>query len=349
MPCLKKDGSRHQFSASIQLRGTMQDKTQLQSSGKAPRLGWLDALRGIALVTMATYHFTWDLEFFGYAPPGTAYSMPFRIYAHAIASTFLFLAGVSLFLAHGNGIRWPGFWRRFVRVAGAALLVTAATFFAMRDEFIYFGILHEIALASLVGLMFLKVPAPLTALAGALAIAAPYFLRSPIFDVPALYWVGLSESVRRSNDYVPLFPWIGPVLIGIASMKTLIRFDLTGWLTAEKAASNPAFRTLSTAGRHSLAFYLLHQPILFGLVWCCAQVVPPASPDQASSYMLSCKSACVAERSETFCQSFCGCTLDELRGRNLFDALQQGEIDVNGDERVLELSRQCTIKAKERE
>ncbi len=323
-----------------------QDTTVEQPIG---RLHWMDALRGIALVTMATYHLTWDLEFFHYLEPGTASSLPLKIYARSIASSFLFLAGFSLYLAHGKGIRWQPFWVRFAKIVVAALVVTVATFFAMRDEFIYFGILHNIAAASLIGLLFLRVPPPVTLLVAAAAIAAPIWLRDGFFNTPALYWVGLSESVRRSNDYVPLLPWLGPFLIGIATAQLLIKKRLIRILRGDRAENFHVFSGLSTVGRHSLAFYLLHQPILIAIVWCIAQVFPAASPDPALSYMQSCKAACAAQQSESFCSSFCGCTLTELKSQNLFDVLERGELDVNNDARVLGISRQCTRTAQGQE
>ena len=105
---------------------------------------------------MASYHFTWDLEFFGYTDPGLTAFGWWRLYARCIASTFLFLVGVSLFLAHGRQIRWPGFWKRFAMIAVAALAISLITRIATPDGFIFFGILHEIALASLLGLAFLR-------------------------------------------------------------------------------------------------------------------------------------------------------------------------------------------------
>lgn len=313
------------------------------------RLHWLDALRGLALITMATYHLAWDLEFFHYLEPGTASSLPLKIYARSIASSFLFLAGFSLFLAHGKGIRWPAFWNRFIRVAAGALLVTVATYIAMQDEFIYFGILHNIAVASLLGLLFLRVPAPITIVLGIAAVAIPIFFRSAVFDTPALYWVGLSDSVRRSNDYVPLLPWLGPMLFGIAAARIFAQRRLMHVLSGEKAKNIHGFSELSTIGRHSLAFYLLHQPILIAIVWSIAQVFPPASPDPALSYMRSCKAACTAQESESFCVAFCGCTLTELKSQNLFDLLDRGEIDVTTDPRVKGISRQCTRSAQGQE
>ena len=316
---------------------------------RMPRLGWLDVARAIALFTMATYHFVWDLEYFGYAEPGTAVSLPMRLYAHAIAGSFLFLAGASLYLAHGAGIIWPRFWTRLAKVTGAALLITVATWFAMPDQFIYFGILHNIAVASLLGLVFLRVPGIVSLLIAGLVIAAPFYLRDPFFNTPALYWVGLSQAVRPSNDYVPLLPWFGPFLAGIAVLKLLVRYQLTGWLTGTRAALHRSFQLLSTAGRHSLAIYLAHQPVLIGLLWCCTLIFPPASPDPALSYIHSCQKACVVQSGETFCEAFCSCTLGELQSRNLFDELESGRLDVNNDERVLDISRQCTMSAQGKE
>ncbi|HZG31033.1 MAG TPA: DUF1624 domain-containing protein [Ensifer sp.] len=313
------------------------------------RLHWMDALRGLALITMATYHLTWDLEYFHYLAPGTASSLPLKIYARSIASSFLFLAGFSLYLAHGSGIRWRPFWVRFAKIVAAAMLVTIATFFAMRDEFIYFGILHNIAAASLVGLLFLRAPPLVNIVVAAAAIAAPIWLRDPFFNTPAFYWVGLSESVRRSNDYVPLLPWLAPFLIGIAASQLLRKFRLVKILSGNKAQNIHVFSGLSTVGRHSLAFYLLHQPILIAIVWCIAQVFPAASPDPALSYMQSCKAACAAQQSESFCSSFCGCTLTELKSQNLFEALDRRELDVNNDPRVLGISRLCTRTAQGQE
>ena len=173
------------------------------------RIDAIDIARGAALVAMAIYHFTWDLEFFGYLDPGMTAVGGWKLFARCIASSFLFLVGVSLFLAHGRFIRWPGFLRRFAMVAGAALAISIVTYIAVPGGFIFFGILHQIALASLLGLAFLRLPALLTLLIAAAVIAAPHYLRSEFFNPPWWWWTGLSASFPRSNDYVPVFPWFG--------------------------------------------------------------------------------------------------------------------------------------------
>ncbi|MCZ6914273.1 MAG: heparan-alpha-glucosaminide N-acetyltransferase [Rickettsia endosymbiont of Ixodes persulcatus] len=191
------------------------------------RLGKLDILRGIALIAMATYHTGWDFEFFGYLEPGTTGHGAWKLYARCIASTFLVLVGFSLVLAHKNGVRWRPFGIRIGQIIAGALAVTVITYQLTPDSFVFFGILHQIAAASLLGVIFLRLPAVILAIAAAAAIAAPHYLASSTFDVPWLWPLGLSEIPIRSNDFVPIFPWFGAVLAGMALAKTFQHFD---WL-----------------------------------------------------------------------------------------------------------------------
>ena len=76
---------------------------------RAGRLIPLDLARTLAVVCMVIFHFTFDLALLGLIDPGTT-SQPFWYYfARMIAGSFLFLSGISLWLAHGHGIRWPAF------------------------------------------------------------------------------------------------------------------------------------------------------------------------------------------------------------------------------------------------
>src|SRR3954451_7604505 len=110
----------------------------VEPSPKLPRIAAIDVARGVALVAMATYHFSWDLEFFGYLDPGTTAHGALRVSARCIASSFLFLVGVSLFLAHGNGVRWRPFLIRFAMVAGAGLAISLVTWWFVPEAFIFF-------------------------------------------------------------------------------------------------------------------------------------------------------------------------------------------------------------------
>lgn len=320
--------------------------TAEQPTGTAPtqtkRIAAIDMMRGAALVAMASYHFTWDLEFFGYAHAGLTAFGPWKVYARCIASTFLFLVGVSLVLAHGRGIRWKGFWKRLAMVAAAALAITAATRLATPDSFIFFGILHQIALASLLGLAFLRLPALVTLAAAVLVVAAPHYLRSGFFDHPALWWVGLSSADPRSNDYVPLFPWFGAVLAGIGATG-LARSS--GLLARLAALPQPRWaRPLAFAGRHSLAVYLVHQPVLIACVWLFAQVMPPESRPPQEGFADACRASCAETRDAAFCTRYCGCMLGRLQEEGMLEKLYKGSGDDAFQQGVRDLAATCTAE-----
>ena len=127
-------------------------------TAREPRIAAIDIARGLALVAMAVYHFAWDLEFFGYAVPGTTLQPEWKYFARAIASSFLMLVGISLVLGHQHGLNMRAFGIRLSKVALAAGLISLVTWVAMPGGFIFFGILHSIALGSVLALAFLKLP-----------------------------------------------------------------------------------------------------------------------------------------------------------------------------------------------
>jgi uncharacterized membrane protein len=231
----------------------------------APRIHAIDLARTLALLAMAGYHFTFDLMLFGYLPPGYVFQGPWPLFARAIASSFLFLAGMSLWLAHGPSIRWGNFGRRLAIVAGAAALVTVATYYTMGAQFIRWGILHAIAAGSLIGLLFLRAPIPLTVAVAVAVFVAPHLGRYDAFNAPHWIWLGLSTDIPPMMDYEPLLPWLCPVLLGIATARLMTRAGL--WDRLRHWQPSPVGRALIWPGRHSLAIYLLHQPVLFGAVY----------------------------------------------------------------------------------
>ena len=235
------------------------------------RLPALDLARTAALIGMVVFHFTYDLEMFGYLTPGTMYLWGWQAFASLVAGSFLFLAGFSLALAHGAGIRWPAAARRLLTLGAAAALVTTATYLAMPDSFIFFGILHSITAASVIGLalLALRAPAPLILLAAAAVFAAARWLKTSAFDAPWLLWLGLGTQPRLSLDYEPLFPWLAPFLLGLG----IARLVMQHGLLARRTSPPPALRVLAWPGQHSLAIYLIHQPVLISLLWAVTQVI----------------------------------------------------------------------------
>lgn len=306
------------------------------------RFLWLDCARGIALIAMASYHFLWDLADFGYLEhnyPSTGWP---RLYARAIATTFLFLSGFSLYLAHRDGIRWRPFGKRLAMIAGAAVMVTIGTWFAIPHGFIFFGILHAIAAMSVIGLAFLRLPWFINLANAALVIALPNLYRDAMFDQPWLWWVGLSTKMRLSFDYVPIFPWFGLFLIGIASAPLFLRLSGMRQIASRKTPYSLVAGAFSYLGRHSLVFYLIHQPILISMLYLYSLAAPPGPVEPEAAYIESCETNCQRSRGEAFCRTFCACTLDRLQRRDLLAPLQSGTISSDDSERMTAIAIECT-------
>ncbi|MEK8091355.1 heparan-alpha-glucosaminide N-acetyltransferase [Methylocystis sp. IM3] len=290
------------------------------------RWGALDAARGLAVVAMVAFHLIWDLAHFGYIERTIPWSAPVKAFGHSIAFAFLFIAGVSLVLAHRKGIRWGSFWRRFGIVAGAAALVSVGTWIVFPSAFVFFGILHCIAAASLLSAPFLLLPWPAALAAGALFLAAPHVAASPVFNSSWLQWLGLGTVEPLTQDWRPLFPWAGAMLLGVGAARA---FALP--------QGGAGVKGLDSLGRHSLLIYLLHQPLLFGLFTALIAVAPPA--DDMRDFVAQCVSGCVAEGSERgFCRKACACTAEEAQRDKAFAGARD---DAERGRRLQEIAAGC--------
>jgi uncharacterized membrane protein len=237
--------------------------TMTPAAGLPPpeRFDRLDALRGFAIVWMALFHFAFDLNHFGLIRQNF-YTDPFWTVQRAcIVTLFMFCAGFGQAIAFEQGQRWSRFWRRWAQVAACALLVSLGSWFMFPRSFISFGVLHGLAVVLIV--------ARLTAgwgrwlwLAGAVALLLPHLVQHPWFDTRWTNWVGLVTRKPVTEDYAPVLPWLGVVWWGMASGQ---------WVLARRRAwvarSLPTpVEPLAVLGRWSLSFYMLHQPVLIGLL-----------------------------------------------------------------------------------
>ena len=225
----------------------------------------VDMARGGALVLMIVYHFTFDLNFITHLGIDFNHDPLWLGFRTLIVGLFLLLVGISQSLAQHHGRGWRRYLRRLGLLAGCAGLVTLGSMIMFPDTFIFFGILHFIAVASVLGLLTLRFYR-FSLLLGIILIVFGIRFAHPWFDQPALQWVGLMTHKPFTEDYVPVLPWFGVVVIGQYLGQALYRIPggarITGW-TSDKS---PA-RLLALGGRHSLVIYMVHQPILFGLLY----------------------------------------------------------------------------------
>ena len=221
---------------------------------------------------MTVFHFAFDLELFGFQEPGFTAQPHWKYFARAIASSFLFLTGFSLFLAHSETINWSGWKSRMVKIVAAAMLITIATYFATPQQFIFFGILHAIAFASLAGLAFLQLPILAIVICAIGIFLIGQGFETTLLDHWVFWWTGLSVTQINSSDYVPVFPWLSAPLLGVAAAKYASQHSVLEKLASFKFASTP-MRLMRFLGHNSLIYYLLHQPVMIALLFASAYLL----------------------------------------------------------------------------
>ena len=243
-------------------------------SAAAARHDRLDALRALALLWMTGYHFAFDLNHFGHIRQNFYQDPVWTWQRTAIVSLFLLCAGAGQALAVQAGQRWPRFAHRWAQVAGCALLVSLGSWWMFPKSWISFGVLHGMALMLLLTRVLLvrgALRGPWPWLGGALLIAAAplagVWLReaappalAQALDGRWLNWLGIVTRKPITEDYVPLLPWLGVLWLGVGAAQWA---PLRAWLAGPAGA---AARRLAPLGRWSLSYYMLHQPLLIGLL-----------------------------------------------------------------------------------
>ena len=250
---------------------------KLAKNKTAPgRYALLDELRGLDLVSMMLYHACWDLVFlFGVEMKWYA-ATPGHLWQQSICWVFILLSGFCVPLGHHT-------LRRGATVFGAGVLITAVTLLFMPEERVIFGVLTFLGAAMLLtGILeplLQKVPPAAGLVVSAVLFALCYSVSSGWVGVGSwklllpqgLYanyltaFFGFYPEGFFSTDYFALLPWIflfwagyfGHRSIGRARMEPLRRSVCAplGWM-----------------GRHSLVLYLLHQPVIFGVLWVIFQI-----------------------------------------------------------------------------
>ena len=307
---------------------------------ESPRFAFVDVARGVALLAMFVYHFAYDLSFFRLIETDIVFEPGWRLFARGIAGSFLIIVGFSLVLATRKGLNRPTYMKRLAMVAGAAAVVSLGTWFAMPGNFIFFGILHHIALASVLALPFLRLPIGVVVLTAVLAFALPGFIAHPRLDTLWLSWLGFSWAPLQTADFVPLFPWFGCVLSGIVLARLLLPRLAGTALAAWSPAGSPA-RIVAWGGRHSLLVYLVHQPLFVGALMLTTLVVPPPSPEERA-FRAECQRSCAGPNLPAqLCRAVCACTIDGLKREQLWQKALDELLSPPESARMTALAQSC--------
>lgn len=230
----------------------------------------IDLTRGLAVIMMIFYHIFFDLDYFN------VYSidfnnLPIKIFQYFVAIIFLTLVGISLSLSYNKKMNIMNTKKinnklilRGLKIFSIGLLITMITWFYPNDGYIVFGVLHCIGVSIILSLPFLK-HQKISLFFGIIFVFFGIFLRTITINFDYLFWLGLISDQFYTLDYFPLFPWFGVILIGIFFGNLFYPNGIRRLNIRYNSKSN-FVHFLELIGRNSLIIYLLHQPIIVGII-----------------------------------------------------------------------------------
>jgi uncharacterized membrane protein len=195
---------------------------------------------------------------------------PWPWFSRIIATMFLSLAGISMVIVDNRPGRQRAFRRTLLRggkVFGFGLVISFATFLFVPDEFVIFGILHLIGFSIVAAYPFLpRKRRWISLVAGIVAIVVGNDINRRVSLGPWLIPLGVNQIGRGMVDWYPILPWFGVVLVAIFIGHTLYPagkrwFEIPDWSRV------PVLRQIAFLGKHSLLIYLVHQPVLIGILY----------------------------------------------------------------------------------
>ncbi len=240
----------------------------------------LDLLRTLAVVLMVIYHFAYDLQMYAGWNLGLFEATGWYLLRQSTASLFLLLVGISFAISWNRHranhaarpfiIRYKKYLLRGLGVIGCGMIVSVGTYVMEPETYVRFGILHMIG-ASILLLPFFARAKEWNAMIG-LGLGFGLGLGLGTMNTSLLIPFGIMPPDFATVDYFPLIPWFGIVLIGYAiGYAIYVRrkpplFSIFNSLPAEALAKAGQFSILAWPGRHALLIYLVHQPLLLGIL-----------------------------------------------------------------------------------
>ena len=236
---------------------------------KESRYFELDAARGVALILMIVYHILFCLYFFGTGL--ISWFDPYVMSGAPIAFLFVVIAGISLVLSVGRDTSpvksAKKLFFRGLYILCFAVIVTLVTWLIYPEEVVVFGILHLIGCATILAIPFvvMKVKPFISLAFGMICIVlSPIIsmLRGPAFLLP----FGIMYNGFATLDYEPLIPWFGVMLLGVALGSVIYKGGVRHGILTKLGTMPRAFSPLCFIGRHTLIIYLIHVPIIIGVM-----------------------------------------------------------------------------------
>ena len=260
-------------------------------SEKYLRSEGIDLARGFAMLAMIFYHFCWDLGEFGILDRDSVNSGAWRVFAQLIGSSFLFISGMSFWLYYSCGGNKRKFVSRIIKLIAASLCVSIATFYAYGDYFIFFGILHLLTACTFLAVILVRLPISTLVICAIFVGSFGHYFTYDFFGTRYFAWSGLYSGSIGTVDFYPFFPWACPYIIGIIFAKIIYQedsfhrvkilktlLDTCSYIISEvfrRAQKVRHFLIIRKSSKkiliffssYSLYIYLIHQPVLFAIIF----------------------------------------------------------------------------------
>ena len=223
---------------------------------KQERIWELDFFRGVCIVGVVIVHIIFDLRFFA----GMTIHTPlvFDIIQQYGGLLFIVLSGICVTLGHHSV-------KRGLIVFGCGMVISVVTYFVTdTTNMVWFGILHLLGICMLLYSLLKKLPNVVLAPVGLIIIVLGYWFETLRVSVKWLFPLGLIHPSFGSGDFFPLFPCLGFFMIGIVLGRTVYKNKQS--LFPKVNTQNPCIQAFSFLGRHSLWIYLVHQPLVYGII-----------------------------------------------------------------------------------
>lgn len=242
------------------------------------RICFLDELRGLAVIAMVLYHILYSMSFIfalEFSYPAMRAVIP---YEPAIPITFISICGICCSFSKSN-------LKRGVILLGISFGITLVTCIIMPEQAILFGILHFLSIALIIYALLQKPISHIPPFAGLCICLAlfiicfnipkgyigfePFYciqLPKQLYQLYALSFIGFPSSDFISSDYFPIFPYIFLFFGGAFAGRILKLKGVPRWMY--KKLCPP----LDFIGRHALIIYIVHQPVIIGVLYMCHSV-----------------------------------------------------------------------------
>lgn len=244
----------------------------MEQSLKKERVHGIDFIRGLAVINMVLYHLLYDLVYI--FERDIAWFTISKVYywQQAIVISFIFVSGVSCFFSKQN-------IKRGGQIFIFALILSGVTYFVLPEEFIAFGVLHFLGLGILLFALLKKGLDKLPSGIGVLVFLVLFLVTKglpkgflgfgdvKLMELPYsfyssdyLFWLGFPSKGFFSGDYVPMIPWFFLLILGYFSWKAILSLGYPKWFI------NMKYPLINEIGKKSLWIYMLHQPIIYGIL-----------------------------------------------------------------------------------